>query len=172
MTVQYITAKDLAGEPILSKLTKAPGNDSDIGGLKVVTQGGWFAARPSGTEDICKICTESFRGEEHLKRIQEEAMAIVNAAYQQFRGWRCLFAPRRPIGTVSSLPCWMSSQYSSGHFSSNSRGKPPPAISRPKGCHWYGNQWRKSLPRCSRGWFAACLEGKTPYFQIMEEVSS
>jgi phosphoglucomutase len=86
LSPQHITAKDLAGEPILSKLTRAPGNDADIGGLKVVTQGGWFAARPSGTEDICKIYTESFRGEKHLKRIQEEAMAIVNAAYKEARG--------------------------------------------------------------------------------------
>jgi phosphoglucomutase len=86
LSPQHITAKDLAGEPIISKLTRAPGNDADIGGLKVVTQGGWFAARPSGTEDICKIYTESFRGEKHLKRIQEEAMAIVKAAYQEARG--------------------------------------------------------------------------------------
>jgi phosphoglucomutase len=78
-----ITAKDLAGEPIVSKLTRAPGNNADIGGLKVVTEGGWFAARPSGTEDICKIYAESFRGEKHLKRIQEEAMAIVETAYQE-----------------------------------------------------------------------------------------
>jgi len=78
-----ITAKDLAGEPIVSKLTRAPGNNADIGGLKVVTQGGWFAARPSGTEDICKIYAESFRGEKHLKRIQEEAMSIVEAAYKK-----------------------------------------------------------------------------------------
>ncbi|HVP78894.1 MAG TPA: phosphoglucomutase (alpha-D-glucose-1,6-bisphosphate-dependent) [Thermodesulfobacteriota bacterium] len=83
LSPQNITAKDLAGEPIVSKLTKAPGNNADIGGLKVVTQGGWFAARPSGTEDICKIYTESFRGEEHLKRIQKEAMAIVEAAYKE-----------------------------------------------------------------------------------------
>jgi phosphoglucomutase len=81
-----ITAQDLAGEPIVSKLTKAPGNDADIGGLKVVTQGGWFAARPSGTEDICKIYAESLRSEKHLKRIQEEAMAIVQAAYQEAGG--------------------------------------------------------------------------------------
>jgi phosphoglucomutase len=86
LSPQHITAKDLAGERILSKLTKAPGNDADIGGMKVVTQGGWFAARPSGTEDICKIYTESFRDENHLKRIQEEAMAIVNAAYKEARG--------------------------------------------------------------------------------------
>jgi phosphoglucomutase len=85
LSPQHITAKDLAGEPVIAKLTKAPGNDADIGGLKVVTQGGWFAARPSGTEDICKIYTESFRGEAHLKRIQEEAMAIVNAAYEEAR---------------------------------------------------------------------------------------
>jgi len=86
LSPHHITAKDLAGEPIVSKLTRAPGNDADIGGLEVVTQGGWFAARPSGTEDICKICAESFRGEKHLKRILEEAMAIVNAAYKRARG--------------------------------------------------------------------------------------
>jgi phosphoglucomutase len=83
LSPQHITAKDLAGEPIVSKLTRAPGNDADIGGLKVVTQGGWFAARPSGTEDICKIYAESFRGEEHLKRIEEEAMTIVESAYKE-----------------------------------------------------------------------------------------
>lgn len=85
LSPKQITAKDLAGEPIVSKLTRAPGNDADIGGLKVVTQGGWFAARPSGTEDICKIYAESFRGENHLKSIQEEAMAIVEAAYKEAR---------------------------------------------------------------------------------------
>jgi phosphoglucomutase len=85
LSPHHISAKDLAGEPIVSKLTRAPGNDADIGGLKVVTQGGWFAARPSGTEDICKIYAESFRGEKHLKRIQEEALEIVNAAYKEAR---------------------------------------------------------------------------------------
>jgi phosphoglucomutase len=83
LSPQDITAKDLAGEPIVSKLTRAPGNNADIGGLKVVTQGGWFAARPSGTEDICKIYAESFRDEKHLARIQEEAMTIVEAAYKE-----------------------------------------------------------------------------------------
>jgi phosphoglucomutase len=85
LSPHHITAKDLAGEPILSKLTRAPGNDAEIGGLKVVTREGWFAARPSGTEDICKIYAESFRGEDHLKRIQEEAMTIVEAAYRDAR---------------------------------------------------------------------------------------
>jgi phosphoglucomutase len=75
-----IKAKDLAGDPIISRLTRAPGNDADIGGIKVVTENGWFAARPSGTEDICKIYTESFRSKEHLRKIQEEAMAIVDRA--------------------------------------------------------------------------------------------
>jgi len=81
-----IKAKDLAGEPILSKLTRAPCNDAEIGGLKAVTEGGWFAVRPSGTEDICKLYAESFRGEKHLKSIQEEAVAIVGAAFKTARG--------------------------------------------------------------------------------------
>ena len=67
----------LAGDPIVARLTKAPGNDAPIGGLKVVAEGGWFAARPSGTEDLCKIYAESFKGPDHLKRIQQEAQEIV-----------------------------------------------------------------------------------------------
>ncbi|MDF1555337.1 MAG: phosphoglucomutase (alpha-D-glucose-1,6-bisphosphate-dependent) [Deferrisomatales bacterium] len=77
---ERVTARELAGEPITAKLTRAPGNDAAIGGLKVVADNGWFAARPSGTEDIYKIYAESFRGAEHLARIQEEAQAIVAAA--------------------------------------------------------------------------------------------
>jgi phosphoglucomutase len=69
---------EMAGEKIQTVLTNAPGNDAPIGGLKVVTQNGWFAARPSGTEDIYKIYAESFRGADHLGRILEEAQAIVN----------------------------------------------------------------------------------------------
>jgi phosphoglucomutase len=74
-----VPAAELAGEKILAKLTKAPGNNGDIGGLKVVTENGWFAARPSGTEDVYKIYAESFRGVEHLRRIQDEARAIVSS---------------------------------------------------------------------------------------------
>ena len=70
----------LAGEPIAAKLTKAPGNDEPIGGLKVVAQTGWFAARPSGTENIYKIYAESFRDQAHLDAIVEEAQQIVNNA--------------------------------------------------------------------------------------------
>mgnify|MGYP000983878612 CR=1 FL=1 len=75
-----VEAAELAGEPILAKLTAAPGNGAAIGGLKVVTENGWFAARPSGTESIYKIYMESFIGEAHLDRIQKEAQEIVSAA--------------------------------------------------------------------------------------------
>ena len=70
----------LAGEPILDKLVAAPGNGAKIGGLKVVTENAWFAARPSGTEDVYKIYGESFNGPEHLAQVQEEAKAVVSAA--------------------------------------------------------------------------------------------
>jgi phosphoglucomutase len=72
-----VAADTLAGDAITARLTRAPGNDAAIGGLKVVTENGWFAARPSGTEDVYKIYAESFVGEEHLRRIQEEAEEIV-----------------------------------------------------------------------------------------------
>ncbi len=74
---EQITAKELAGEPITALLTVAPGNKAPIGGLKVVTANGWFAARPSGTEDVYKLYAESFTSREHLKRIQEEAQAVI-----------------------------------------------------------------------------------------------
>jgi phosphoglucomutase len=77
-----IAAATLAGDPITQKLTKAPGNDASIGGLKVMTANGWFAARPSGTEDVYKIYAESFVGKDHLVRIQDEARAIVSAAFK------------------------------------------------------------------------------------------
>jgi phosphoglucomutase len=72
---------ELAGEPVLAAFTRAPGNDAAIGGLKVVAANGWFAARPSGTEDIYKIYAESFLNEGHLHRIEREAVGIVNAAF-------------------------------------------------------------------------------------------
>jgi phosphoglucomutase len=75
-----VTASELAGEPILSRMTKAPGNGAPIGGLKVSTQNGWFAARPSGTEDIYKIYAESFVGEAHLATLQTEAKEVVTKA--------------------------------------------------------------------------------------------
>ena len=80
LSPEMITAAELAGETITAKLTRAPGNDAEIGGLKVITKNGWFAARPSGTEDIYKIYAESFVSEGHLQKIQEEAVAIVSAA--------------------------------------------------------------------------------------------
>ncbi|MCC6128989.1 MAG: alpha-D-glucose phosphate-specific phosphoglucomutase [Acidobacteria bacterium] len=75
-----VKAKDLAGSPITAVLTKAPGNGAAIGGLKVATADGWFAARPSGTEDVYKIYAESFKGRDHLRRIQEEARQLVTNA--------------------------------------------------------------------------------------------
>jgi len=81
LSAEQITTRALAGDPIVATLTRAPGNDAPIGGLKVVTDHGWFAARPSGTEDVYKIYTESFRGPDHLRRIQDEAQAIVSAAF-------------------------------------------------------------------------------------------
>ena len=72
-----IGASELAGDPIEAKLTTAPGNGAAIGGLKVTTAHGWFAARPSGTEDVYKLYAESFRGISHLRQIQEEAQAII-----------------------------------------------------------------------------------------------
>ena len=80
LSPQQILSAELAGEKIQNILTEAPGNGAPIGGLKVITESGWFAARPSGTEDIYKIYAESFRGADHLRRILAEAQAIVGAA--------------------------------------------------------------------------------------------
>ena len=73
LSPESVKASDAAGEPIIQKLTRAPGNNAPIGGLKVVTASGWFAARPSGTEGVYKIYAESFQGPDHLARIQDEA---------------------------------------------------------------------------------------------------
>ena len=75
-----VTATELDGEPIVDRLVRAPGNDAPIGGLKVTTKDSWFAARPSGTEDVYKIYAESFKGAEHLAQVQEEAKEVVSAA--------------------------------------------------------------------------------------------
>jgi len=83
LTPDMVTADSLAGEPITAKLTKAPGNNAPFGGLKVTTENGWFAARPSGTEDIYKIYGESFKGVDHLKEIQAEAQSIVGAVFEK-----------------------------------------------------------------------------------------
>jgi phosphoglucomutase len=82
LSPELVAATSLAGEPITAKLTHAPGNGAAIGGLKVIAENGWFAARPSGTEDIYKIYAESFKSQEHLQNIQAEAQAIVSAALQ------------------------------------------------------------------------------------------
>jgi phosphoglucomutase len=81
LSASRVDASELAGEKIQAKITNAPGNGSPIGGLKVVTENGWFAARPSGTEDVYKIYAESFLGKDHLRRIQEEAQALVKSVF-------------------------------------------------------------------------------------------
>jgi phosphoglucomutase len=78
---EQVQAASLAGEPILAKLTRAPGNGAAIGGLKVITGNGWFAARPSGTEDVYKIYAESFKGRAHLDALEREAQEMVTAAF-------------------------------------------------------------------------------------------
>ncbi|GAA3699244.1 phosphoglucomutase (alpha-D-glucose-1,6-bisphosphate-dependent) [Terrabacter ginsenosidimutans] len=80
LSPEDVTAETLAGEPITGKLTEAPGNGAKIGGLKVTTESAWFAARPSGTEDVYKIYAESFQGADHLARVQAEAKDVVSAA--------------------------------------------------------------------------------------------
>jgi len=82
LSPEMVTATALAGEAITAKLTRAPGNDAPIGGLKVTTENGWFAARPSGTEDVYKIYAESFKGVDHLRALQEEAREMVAAAFE------------------------------------------------------------------------------------------
>ena len=80
LSSEQISSSELAGEKIINILTNAPGNGAAIGGLKVETANGWFAARPSGTENIYKIYAESFKGKEHLQQLQEEAQKVVNDA--------------------------------------------------------------------------------------------
>ncbi|MGD8584473.1 MAG: phosphoglucomutase (alpha-D-glucose-1,6-bisphosphate-dependent) [Chloroflexota bacterium] len=83
LSPEMVTATEMAGEAITAKLTHAPGNGAAIGGLKVTTENGWFAARPSGTEEIYKIYAESFKGADHLAQVQDEAQAIVQAAFKE-----------------------------------------------------------------------------------------
>jgi phosphoglucomutase len=80
LSSEAVKVPNLAGEPIIAKLTRAPGNGAPIGGLKVVTRNGWFAARPSGTEAVYKIYAESFKDEQHLQAILDEAQQIVSNA--------------------------------------------------------------------------------------------
>jgi phosphoglucomutase len=86
LTPEQVQASALAGEPILATLTKAPGNGEPIGGLKVITAGGWFAARPSGTEDVYKIYAESFRDVDHLRQIQAAAQALIARVFAAVLG--------------------------------------------------------------------------------------
>lgn len=82
LSPQQVNSKVLAGDPITAMLTEAPGNHSAIGGLKVVTADGWFAARPSGTEEVYKLYAESFKGKDHLRKIQEDARALIQTVFE------------------------------------------------------------------------------------------
>jgi phosphoglucomutase len=82
LSPEQVSAKELAGDPIEAMLTTAPGNNAPLGGLKVVTKNGWFAARPSGTENVYKIYAESFLGKDHLQRIQKEAQALISKTFE------------------------------------------------------------------------------------------
>ncbi|HXE05604.1 MAG TPA: hypothetical protein VN579_06430, partial [Bryobacteraceae bacterium] len=86
LSPEQVKVTELAGEKIEAMLTRAPGNDAPIGGLKVVTKNGWFAARPSGTEDVYKIYAESFLGEDHLRRIQKEAQELISRTFASAAG--------------------------------------------------------------------------------------
>ncbi|MGL4735197.1 MAG: phosphoglucomutase, alpha-D-glucose phosphate-specific, partial [Enterovibrio sp.] len=81
LSPSMVSAATLAGDAIVAKLTHAPGNNKTIGGLKVVSEFGWFAARPSGTENVYKIYCESFKSEAHLRQIEQEAQQIVNSLF-------------------------------------------------------------------------------------------
>lgn len=82
LSPEAVRDSSLAGEPIIGKLTRAPGNNAPIGGLKVVTASGWFAARPSGTENIYKVYAESFKDQAHLEAIVSEAQRLVSKALE------------------------------------------------------------------------------------------
>jgi phosphoglucomutase len=81
LSPDQVKSRELAGEPITAMLTTAPGNKAAIGGLKVITANGWFAARPSGTEDVYKLYAESFNGRAHLRRIQDDAQALIREVF-------------------------------------------------------------------------------------------
>ena len=83
LSPDQVSVQELAGEPVVDRLTSAPGNGEPLGGLKVITRSGWFAARPSGTEDVYKLYAESFRGAEHLARIQDEAQQILDTVLKE-----------------------------------------------------------------------------------------
>ena len=106
LSPEQVKRTDLAGEKIEKLLTRAPGNDAPIGGLKVVTQNAWFAARPSGTEDIYKIYAESFRGDDHLRAILAEAQAIVSDAFAAASGKSGGAARPQPSADRLAVESW------------------------------------------------------------------
>ncbi len=95
LSPEKLAMKELAGEPVRMALTAAPGNGQSFGGIKVVADNGWFAARPSGTEDVYKIYAESFKSERHLRQIQREAQAAIDDAFRSLKRFRAKWEPVR-----------------------------------------------------------------------------
>ena len=106
LSPEQVTRTELAGEKIEQLLTRAPGNDAPIGGLKVVTQNGWFAARPSGTEDIYKIYAESFRGDDHLRAHSRRGAGDRRATRSRAADGSARAAPRRRAADEQAVEAW------------------------------------------------------------------
>ena len=106
LSTEQVTLTELGGEKILSVLTCAPGNSRPIGGIKVATANGWFAVRPSGTEDIYKIYAESFLGDDHLHRILEEAQGFVGATLATAAARPVWSAPAHPQTDEEAIEVW------------------------------------------------------------------
>src|SRR5262249_36415822 len=134
-----VTAAELAGEPIRAKLTKALGNGAAIGGLKVVAESGWFAARPSGTENVDKVYAESFPGPDHLERIGAEAQPIVAASLAEGGRWRQPAAlrggPHVSASGVTSRPACRAGRTGRRTRPPSARSAPP-ARSRARARNW------------------------------------
>ena len=137
LSPEAVTATELAGEPITARLTAAPGNGAAIGGLKVTTESAWFAARPSGTEDVYKIYAESFRGPEHLAQVQAEAREVVSrraglTSGRARRVRRCLGPASTPAPSPRHTTSWASSSSPSSPSGSSEPCGLPVATAPPR----------------------------------------
>ena len=156
-----VTATELAGEPITQILTTAPGNNAAIGGLKVATESAWFAARPSGTEDVYKIYAESFQGPEHLAQVQEAARAVVSAA----------LVPDVPQPTCQILSSLRPAERLTSRrvTLNNHRLRRVSLVSNTGGDMTFEDWLREQLPRMVR--FADALCGRSVSEEIVQDVA-
>ena len=128
LSASDVTAKELAGEPISEILTEAPGNGAPIGGLKVTTESGWFAARPSGTENVAKVYAESFKGGDHLERLLAEAQALVGEVTSG--AWNGRPASGPPVPALSAVDWLRSGGNGSARGRNRSRRRHSPHVGR------------------------------------------